>query len=55
MVLEEWSSLVSWKILKDPRKYTQYVPIRNGVIRMTSENLMIFKKWLVKFSDIRND
>ena len=34
--------------------YTQCVPIRNGVVRTTSENLIIFRKQLVKFSDIRN-
>ena len=34
--------------------YTQSVPIRNGPIRHTSEIFGFFKKWLVRFSKLRN-
>ena len=33
-----------WSNSVTEQAYTQYVPIRNGLIRTTSENLMIFKK-----------
>ena len=40
-----------WSYEIPKKSYTECVLIRNGVIRTTSENLMIFKKQLVKFSE----